>query len=72
MFDRMQTLSAETLDDIHNATLNVLSPTGVAFFEPDALALFKSHGFRVDDKVVSFSEKQVQTSAHINMNGFKC
>ena len=60
MYDRMQTLAPDTLAVIHNTTMTVLSRTGVAFNEPDAIALFKSRGFRVDDKIVRFEEQQVQ------------
>ncbi len=62
MGDRMQALSAENIDAIHTATLDVLNQTGVAFHDPDACALFKSHGFQVDDTVVRFTEKQIQAA----------
>ncbi len=62
MQDRMPTLTKETFQAIHNATMQVLSKTGVAFHDDDALALFKHHGFRVEGKTVRFDENQVQNA----------
>jgi len=60
MVDRMQTLTEKDLNWIHDASMEVLSNTGVAFNEGEALGLFQNRGFSVDGKVVRFSEKQVQ------------
>ncbi len=69
--DRMQTLTAENIDGIHNATLDVLNQTGVAFHDPDACVLFKKNGFRVNDKVVRFTGKQVQEALSTAPESFR-
>ena len=55
MYDRMQTLTADELQSLHDASMAVLTRTGVAFYEAEALALFKHRGFAVDGKVVRLS-----------------
>lgn len=60
MYDRIQTLSTEELTKIHNATIDLLKHTGVAFDDPEALSLFKKWGIRVDGKTVFLSEKDVR------------
>lgn len=59
MYDRMQTISKEEIEAIHNASMEVLAETGVAFNEPGALAIFKENGFKVEGKTVFFQEKDV-------------
>lgn len=71
MYDRMQTLTTDELNTIHNASMGILSNTGVAFNEPDAIALFASRGFSVDGKVVRFSEEQVQSALSLAPSRFK-
>ncbi|MFV0438444.1 MAG: trimethylamine methyltransferase family protein [Desulfopila sp.] len=59
MYDRMHTLAREDLEQIHGASLEILKNTGIAFFEPRALSLFKDNGFRVENNTVFFSEQQI-------------
>jgi trimethylamine---corrinoid protein Co-methyltransferase len=59
MYDRLQTLTTEQLEQIHAASMNILQTTGVKFNLPEALALFRRHGFNVTDDIVRFTEAEV-------------
>jgi trimethylamine--corrinoid protein Co-methyltransferase len=59
MYDRMHTYTDEELNRIHNAAMDLLQTIGVVFEDDEALALFKTHGFKVEGKTVFFSEKAV-------------
>ena len=52
----------EELDQIHEATLDVLKNVGVNFHEKEALDIFKAHGARVDGNTV-FIEADMVTKA---------
>jgi trimethylamine--corrinoid protein Co-methyltransferase len=58
MADRKKVLSAKELQTIHKATLDILQNTGVAFKYPQALDIFKQHGFKVDGQTVYITETQ--------------
>ncbi len=45
---------------IHNASMQILKDTDVAFYSKEVLELFKTHGFKTDNKIVFFSEKQIE------------
>jgi trimethylamine--corrinoid protein Co-methyltransferase len=47
---------------IHDASLELLSNTGVAFHTEDAIRLFRSRGFKTDQNIVFFNEAQIQTA----------
>jgi len=53
-------LNTASLDTIHNCSLDVLQDIGIRFPSEKALALFKTHGFRVDGSVVHFKETHIQ------------
>ena len=59
---RFEVLTSLQIEDIHSATLDVLSKTGVRFDEPRALTYLESAGADVDHKrrVVLLSESLVQ------------
>ena len=61
-FRPLELLTEEQVESIHRATLTVLSSTGVRFESERALALFESHGCRVDpnDMRVRFPEALVE------------
>lgn len=59
MCDRMPTLQRAQMARIHNVSMALLSNIGIVFNEEEALTIFKDHGFKVDGKVVFFSENQV-------------
>ncbi|NLA12382.1 MAG: hypothetical protein GX883_09730, partial [Firmicutes bacterium] len=62
IFDRLQPLSARDLNKIHCATVDILREVGMAFDSEKALDIFKKHGFKVDGKVVHFTEKAIEES----------
>ena len=60
MYDRMQTMTQSQVEKIHAAAMDLLKTTGVSFNDEEALSIFKSNGFKVEDKVVFFEEAQIQ------------
>jgi trimethylamine--corrinoid protein Co-methyltransferase len=62
MYDRMQTLTQEEMTRIHDAAMDLLGSTGIAFNEDEALEIFKKNGFKVDGKTVFFTEAQVKNA----------
>ncbi|MCG8683852.1 MAG: trimethylamine methyltransferase family protein, partial [Desulfobacterales bacterium] len=60
MYDRMQELSRAQMEKIHDAAMDLLKTTGVAFNDEEGLEIFKSNGFRVDGSTVFFEEAQIQ------------
>jgi trimethylamine--corrinoid protein Co-methyltransferase len=56
----MQTYTEKELTAIHDASMDLLQNTGVAFNDDEALSIFKKNGLRVDGKTVFFSEKTVR------------
>lgn len=60
MYDRMQTITTDQMTRIHDVSMELLSETGVAFNEPDALAIFAANGFKLNGKTVFITESQVQ------------
>jgi trimethylamine--corrinoid protein Co-methyltransferase len=47
---------------IHDASLDLLASTGVAFYGEEAVQFFKSHGFKTRQNLIFFSEAQIQTA----------
>jgi trimethylamine--corrinoid protein Co-methyltransferase len=60
MYDRMQTYSEEELTRLHDASMDLLQNTGIAFNEEEALEIFRKNGFKVDGKTVLLTEKDVR------------
>jgi trimethylamine---corrinoid protein Co-methyltransferase len=60
MYDRMQTLTEAELTRLHEASMDLLQNTGIAFNEEEALQIFKKNGFRVEGKTVFMTEKDVR------------
>ena len=50
----------KTLDTIHAYSLELLRDTGIKFPSEKALGIFKKHGFRTDDDMVFFKEKDIR------------
>lgn len=71
MYDRMQTFTKEELGRIHDASIEILRSTGVAFNEPEAIEIFKAKGFTVDGKTVFFTEKDVSAALETAPSRFK-
>jgi len=59
MYDRMAELSLEMLNKIHNASLDILSRTGVAFNHEPAIELFVKKGFKVEGSTVFFEGNDI-------------
>lgn len=59
MQNRLQPLTGEQIQTIHNAAMRILNRVGVAFKEPKAVEIFKTHGFRTEGEKVFFEEFQV-------------
>ena len=53
-------LSSRGIAAIHDASMEVLSRTGVRFVSENACSIFRKHGFRVDAQLVRFSERQIE------------
>ena len=59
MNDRMHELSREQIQMIHDASMDILQHIGVKFNEPEALAIFKKRGIKVDGDLVFLTEADV-------------
>ena len=59
MRNRLQPLTKDQVQIIHNACIRILNTIGVSFKEPEAVEIFKKHGFKVDGSKVFFEESQV-------------
>jgi trimethylamine--corrinoid protein Co-methyltransferase len=60
MHDRMQTLTEEQLTSIHDASMDILKSTGIAFEDEDARSIFEGNGFRTEGKKVYIEEEDVR------------
>ncbi|MGD8523029.1 MAG: trimethylamine methyltransferase family protein [Desulfobacterales bacterium] len=59
MYDRMHELTREQIRMIHDASMDILQYTGIKFNEPEALAIFKKRGIKVDGDLVYLAEADV-------------
>lgn len=59
MGDRMQVFSRDEINLIHDASMEILTETGVKFNSPEALDLFRENGFTVTNPRVFITEKEV-------------
>lgn len=59
MKNRLQSLTGEQIQIIHDACMQILGKTGISFKEPEAVEVFKNHGFKTDGNIVFFKEEQV-------------
>lgn len=62
MYERMHILTDIDKSKIHSASMNILSDIGINFYEPEAVDIFKQHGFRVEGSTVHLQEKQIQSA----------
>jgi len=60
MNDRIQQLSKDDLEKLHNATMEIYKKVGIAFHEPEAVEIFKRHGVKVDGRAVFLEERHVE------------
>ena len=59
MNDRMQVFTRDEINLIHDASMEILSETGVKFNSEEALDLFRQNGFTVTNPRVYITEKEV-------------
>ena len=71
MTGRMQKFTQKELTRIHDASMDLLKNTGVAFNDEEARSIFKKNGFKVDGKTVYFSEKNVRHAIESAPSRFK-
>lgn len=71
MPDRMQQFSKEELEKIHSSSMQILKGMGVVFQAPEALTIFKSHGFKIDGQTVYFEEEHVMNALETVTNKFE-
>jgi trimethylamine--corrinoid protein Co-methyltransferase len=62
MYDRMQSLTRNELDMIHNTSMRILREVGVAFHDEETLKIFKDHDIKVDGHTVFLEEKIVRNA----------
>lgn len=60
MADRMPRLTRAELTRIHESAIWILNWTGVVFHHPEAVEIFRQHGFKTDGHRVYFEESQVE------------
>lgn len=60
LYSEIKVLSPEEADKVHRGSVSVLGETGVVFHSDEALAIFKSNGFKIEGKTVFFTEGQIQ------------
>ncbi len=46
MYDRMQEMSRQDMEKVHDAAMSLLKTTGVAFNDKEALEIFKGQWFQ--------------------------
>ena len=67
----MRVISENDYQRIHDASLNILSETGVKFDSEDALQHFKKHGARVENKKVFITSQMVEEALKTAPSKFK-
>lgn len=60
MFERMKKLSYQELGILHTTSMSIIGKIVVAFHDPEAIEIFRQHGFKLDNKIVFFDENKVQ------------
>ena len=60
MTDRMQQLMRQELDLIHDATMEILSTTGICFNNEEIIRLCDQHDIRTEGKTVFFTDKDIR------------
>ena len=60
MYERMHILTQSDLSKIHTASMNILDKIGINFYDPEAIDVFKQHGFHADGHTVHMRESQIR------------
>jgi trimethylamine--corrinoid protein Co-methyltransferase len=58
----MEILTEADQSKIHLATMDILRDIGINFHEPEAVEIFKRHGFKVDGNTVHIDENQIRSA----------
>jgi len=64
-------LKTETLSKIHEASLDILSNTGVVFQSKECLDIFKNHGAKVEGQIVFIPEEMVEKAVKSSPETFQ-
>ncbi len=62
MLTRMQTLTPQDIEKIHQASMAILSRGGIIFNDNESIEIFKKHGVKVEGKTVYLTEEQVMNA----------
>lgn len=57
---KLEVLTKEDCQNVHDASIKILKETGVAFHYKEALDIFKENGAKISGNIVYFSEKMVE------------
>jgi len=71
MHARMNLLSDKDLNNLHNATMEILKDVGIAFYEPEAIEIFANHGVNIDGNVVYIEEHHIEKALESAPSEFK-
>jgi trimethylamine---corrinoid protein Co-methyltransferase len=67
---RLTVVEKNTLDQVHEATVNVLEQTGIAFRSEEAKAIFKKHGAKLDGDLVKISRSMLEEALKFTPKSF--
>ena len=70
MIDRLQTLTQGELNLIHDASMDILTNTGICFNYSAATQIFNKHGFRTQGDRVYFTEERVKKALETTISRF--
>jgi trimethylamine--corrinoid protein Co-methyltransferase len=62
MYERMHILSQSDIAQIHSASMAILDDIGINFHYPEAIDIFRQHGFYVDGITVHLKESQIRAA----------
>ncbi len=71
MTDRMQVFTKNELSLIHDASMEILTDTGVVFNSDEVLEIFKGHGFKTDGRRVFMTEVDVRRALETAPSRFR-
>jgi trimethylamine--corrinoid protein Co-methyltransferase len=71
MQSRLNVISKPDMQWIHEASLKILSETGIVFHSEEALTIFRNHGAKVSGKTVCFPKKLVRRALESAPNTFR-
>jgi trimethylamine--corrinoid protein Co-methyltransferase len=68
---RLEVISVDDFEEIHRATMKLLTETGIVFRHEAVLSLFKDHGAIVEGNLVRLPEKLVEDSIKLAPQKFR-